>query len=86
MPVQALLERSDEVGQMASAFNAMQGGYQRVVSTVAQAAAAIRHIRTDDERTDTPDQDATLYTTAIEPLLAITVHPDPRVRRAAVRT
>lgn len=54
--------------------------------TVAQAAAAIRHIRTDDERTDTPDQDATLYTTAIEPLLAITVHPDPRVRRAAVRT
>jgi HEAT repeat protein len=54
--------------------------------TVAQAAAAIRHIRTDDERTDTPDQDAALYATAIEPLLAITVHPDPRVRRAAVRT
>lgn len=54
--------------------------------TVAQAAAAIRHIRTDDERTDTPDQDAALYATAIEPLLAVTVHPDPRVRRAAVRT
>jgi methyl-accepting chemotaxis protein len=28
----------DEVGQMASAFNAMQAGYQRVVGTVAQAA------------------------------------------------
>lgn len=54
--------------------------------TAAQAAAAIRHIRTDDDRTDTPDQDAALYATAIEPLLAITVHPDPRVRRAAVRT
>lgn len=53
---------------------------------VAQAAAAIRHIRTDDKRTETPDQDAALYATAIEPLLAITVHPDPRVRRAAVRT
>ena len=31
----------DEVGQMASAFNAMQAGYQRVVSTVAQAAASL---------------------------------------------
>ena len=31
----------DEVGQMAGAFNAMQGGYQRVVSTVAQAAARL---------------------------------------------
>lgn len=29
----------DEVGQMANAFNAMQAGYQRVVSTVAQAAS-----------------------------------------------
>ncbi|MEW5716124.1 methyl-accepting chemotaxis protein [Pseudomonas sp. SB113] len=28
----------DEVGQMASAFNAMQAGYQRVVSTVARTA------------------------------------------------
>lgn len=54
--------------------------------TVAQAAGAIRHIRTDDTRTDTPDQDAAAYASAIEPLLAITVHPDPRVRRAAVRT
>jgi methyl-accepting chemotaxis protein len=29
---------SDEVGQMASAFNAMQAGYQRVVNTVARTA------------------------------------------------
>ncbi|MDF9774424.1 methyl-accepting chemotaxis protein [Pseudomonas baetica] len=29
---------SDEVGQMANAFNAMQAGYQRVVSTVASTA------------------------------------------------
>ena len=32
------LDSRDEVGQMASAFNAMQAGYQRVVGTVAQAA------------------------------------------------
>ena len=31
----------DEVGQMASAFNAMQAGYQRVVSTVARTAAQL---------------------------------------------
>ncbi|WP_426142792.1 methyl-accepting chemotaxis protein [Pseudomonas sp. DWP3-1-2] len=31
----------DEVGQMAKAFNAMQGGYQRVVTTVAQTAARL---------------------------------------------
>ena len=35
------LDSRDEVGQMAGAFNAMQGGYQRVVSTVAQAAARL---------------------------------------------
>ena len=35
------LESGDEVGQMASAFNAMQGGYQRIVGTVAQAAARL---------------------------------------------
>ncbi|EWC40143.1 methyl-accepting chemotaxis protein [Stutzerimonas stutzeri] len=35
------LDSRDEVGQMASAFNAMQDGYQRVVSTVAQAAARL---------------------------------------------
>src|SRR5690606_21624813 len=32
------LDSRDEVGQMANAFNAMQAGYQRVVSTVAQSA------------------------------------------------
>ena len=32
------LESRDEIGQMANAFNAMQIGYQRVVSTVMQAA------------------------------------------------
>jgi len=32
---------ADEVGQMASAFNAMQAGYQRVVSTVADTAAQL---------------------------------------------
>ncbi|BAN49045.1 methyl-accepting chemotaxis protein [Metapseudomonas resinovorans] len=35
------LESRDEVGQMAGAFNAMQAGYERVVSTVAQAVARL---------------------------------------------
>lgn len=35
------LECKDEVGQMASAFNAMQAGYQRVVGIVAQSAAQL---------------------------------------------
>ncbi|WP_028238836.1 methyl-accepting chemotaxis protein [Stutzerimonas azotifigens] len=35
------LDSRDEVGQMATAFNAMQSGYQRIVSTVAQAAARL---------------------------------------------
>ncbi|TBU97666.1 methyl-accepting chemotaxis protein [Phytopseudomonas dryadis] len=35
------LESRDEVGQMASAFNAMQAGYQRVVGTVSQAASRL---------------------------------------------
>ncbi|MFC5695141.1 methyl-accepting chemotaxis protein [Pseudomonas sp. GCM10022186] len=35
------LDSRDEVGQMASAFNAMQAGYQRVVGTVAQAVARL---------------------------------------------
>src|SRR5690606_7134550 len=35
------LDSRDEVGQMAGAFNAMQAGYQRVVGTVAQAAASL---------------------------------------------
>src|SRR5690606_14346492 len=35
------LDSRDEVGQMASAFNAMQAGYQRVVGAVAEAAARL---------------------------------------------
>ncbi|MBP8236936.1 MAG: methyl-accepting chemotaxis protein [Pseudomonas sp.] len=35
------LDSRDEVGQMASAFNAMQAGYQRIVSIVAQSAAQL---------------------------------------------
>ncbi|HEX8592116.1 MAG TPA: methyl-accepting chemotaxis protein [Pseudomonas sp.] len=35
------LTGDDEVGQMAKAFNAMQAGYQRVVTTVAQTAARL---------------------------------------------
>jgi methyl-accepting chemotaxis protein len=35
------LECGDEVGQMASAFNAMQAGYQRIVGIVAQSAAQL---------------------------------------------
>lgn len=35
------LAGTDEVGQMASAFNAMQAGYQRVVNTVAETAAQL---------------------------------------------
>ena len=53
--------------------------------TVAQAAAAIRHIHADDERTDTQDQDPALYEAAVAPLVATTLHPDARARRAAVR-
>ena len=37
----AELDSRDEVGQMATAFNAMQAGYQRIVGTVAQAAASL---------------------------------------------
>ncbi|MCO3692933.1 methyl-accepting chemotaxis protein [Pseudomonas aeruginosa] len=35
------LQGRDEVGQMASAFNAMQAGYQRIVGTVAAAATKL---------------------------------------------
>ena len=41
LAARAELDSGDEVGQMASAFNAMQAGYQRVVGTVAQAAASL---------------------------------------------
>ena len=53
--------------------------------TAAQAAAAIRRIRADDERTAMPPDQAAIYEAAVEPLVAATVHPDPRVRRAAVQ-
>jgi methyl-accepting chemotaxis protein len=35
------LDSRDEVGEMASAFNAMQAGYQRIVGVVAQSAAQL---------------------------------------------
>ena len=38
LAVRVPLDSRDEVGEMASAFNAMQAGYQRIVGTVAQAA------------------------------------------------
>ncbi|MCW3147943.1 methyl-accepting chemotaxis protein [Stutzerimonas stutzeri] len=41
LSVRVPLDSRDEVGQMASAFNAMQTGYQRIVGTVAQAAARL---------------------------------------------
>ena len=41
LSARAQLDSRDEVGQMASAFNAMQAGYQRVVGTVAQAATSL---------------------------------------------
>ena len=41
LSARAALDSRDEVGQMANAFNAMQAGYQRVVGTVAQAAASL---------------------------------------------
>ena len=41
LSARAELNSGDEVGQMANAFNAMQAGYQRVVGTVAQAAASL---------------------------------------------
>ena len=52
---------------------------------VAQAAAAIGHIRDDDERAEIPADAASIYASAVEPLVATMVHPDPRARRAAVR-
>ncbi len=52
---------------------------------VTQAAAAIGHIRGDDSGSEIPDADAETYAAAIDPLVATLVHPDPRVRRAAVR-
>ena len=52
---------------------------------VTQAAAAIGLIRADDDRTDTPAQDAEIYAGALEPLMKTAIHADPRARRAALR-
>nr|WP_313088798.1 methyl-accepting chemotaxis protein [Pseudomonas sp.] len=41
LAVRVPLDSRDEVGEMAAAFNAMQAGYQRIVSTVAQAATRL---------------------------------------------
>ncbi|WP_440590826.1 HAMP domain-containing protein, partial [Pseudomonas aeruginosa] len=38
------LQGRDEVGQMASAFNAMQAGYQRIVGTVAALLDVQHHV------------------------------------------
>lgn len=51
-----------------------------------QSAAAIGLIREDDGREEIPEPDAGLYGSAIEPLIASTMHADPRVRRASLRT
>ena len=53
--------------------------------TVTQAAAAIGHIREDDERGEIPPADREAYAAAVDPLVKTLVHPDPRARRAAVR-
>lgn len=53
---------------------------------VTQAAAAIGMIRNDDDRDEIPEADAKAYAATVEPLVATLVHPDPRARRAAVRT
>ncbi len=53
---------------------------------VTQAAWAIGHIRNDDPRDDIPPADAAHYASAVEPLVDTMLHPDPRARRAAVRS
>lgn len=53
---------------------------------VTQSAAAIGLIREDDGRKDIPEADAQMYANAVDPLIKSTTHPDPRVRRSAVRT
>lgn len=50
---------------------------------VTQAAAAIGMIRKDDG--DVTAADAAAYDAAVDPLAKVTVHPDARARRAAVR-
>jgi HEAT repeat protein len=53
---------------------------------VTQSAAAIGLIREDDGRTNMPAADAEAYANAVNPLAKSTTHPDPRVRRAAIRS
>jgi len=53
---------------------------------VTQSAAAIGLIREDDGRKDIPAADAQMYASAVDSLIKSTTHPDPRVRRSAVRT
>jgi HEAT repeat protein len=55
-----------------------------VVAT--QAAAAIGAIRQDDGRPQIPEADDRLYAAAAEQLVKAAIHPDPRVRRAALRS
>lgn len=52
---------------------------------VTQAAAAIANIR-EDELAGVDETDAARYAAAVEPLVKTAVHPDPRARRAALRS
>ena len=60
------------------------GDTDPIVAT--QAAAAIGLIRADDGRDAIPAADAQLFASAVESLSASTMHSDPRVRRASIRT
>jgi HEAT repeat protein len=51
----------------------------------AQAAAAIGHIRADEDDDTITADDATRYAAGQEAVAKAIVHPDPRVRRAAIR-
>jgi HEAT repeat protein len=59
------------------------GDADPIVAT--QSAAAIGLIREDEGRGPLPKTDTQAYDAAIEPLARSTMHPDPRVRRAAIR-
>jgi HEAT repeat protein len=63
----------------------MLGDPDPIVAT--QSAAAIARIRRDDGRASDalPASDAASYETALQALIAATVHPDARVRRSALR-
>jgi len=51
----------------------------------AQAAAAIGHIRADEDDDTITADDATRYAAGQDAVAKAIVHPDPRVRRAAIR-